>query len=131
MVGTSSAEMRDGPVALKTRITTGRFADTQDFYERVFGLEVIEAWDSPGDRGVILGLPGGRREALLEVWAGEPPESFAGLSLQWKVSDIAVFRSALPKDVESEGPTERPWGSTYLYLRDPNDIQVIVYSGNW
>lgn len=118
------------PVALKTRIATGRFEDTRAFYQQIFGLEEIEAWDSPGDRGVILGLRGGQREALLELWEGDAPADYSGLSLQWKVPDVNAFRAALPGDMQVEGPTRRPWGSTYLYLRDPNGILVIVYDGN-
>jgi catechol 2,3-dioxygenase-like lactoylglutathione lyase family enzyme len=117
--------------SLKTKITTQRLADTRAFYESLFGLAVVEEWDDPGDKGVILQFPGGHREALLEIYDGQAAQHFAGLSLQFRVDDVESFAAGLPAGVNFEGPSRRPWGSTYLYLRDPNGIQVIVYEGGW
>ena len=117
--------------ALKTKITTRRLAATREFYESLFGLTVVEEWDEPGDKGVILQFPGGQREALLEIYDGNTADKFEGLSLQFRVDDLESFAASLPAGASFEGPTRRPWGSTYLYLRDPNDIQVVVYQGGW
>ena len=92
-------------------------------------MTVAEEWDEPGDRGVILVFPGSRQEAFLEVYHVDEPGGLDGLSLQFRVESLDDFIASLPKDVLYEGPTPRPWGSTYLYLRDPNDVQVIVYEG--
>jgi catechol 2,3-dioxygenase-like lactoylglutathione lyase family enzyme len=116
---------------LKTKITTPRLADTRAFYQSLFGLTVVEEWDEPGDRGVILQFPDGHREALLEIYDGPGTRNFVGLSLQFRVGNLESFIASLPAGVSFEGPNRRPWGSTYLYLRDPNDIQVIVYEGGW
>ena len=99
------------------------------FYERVLGMTVAEEWGEPGDVGVILALPQGRQEAYLEVYCVDEQKNFEGLSLQFRLDNLTGFMATLPEDVEFEGPTLRPWGSTYLYLRDPNDIQIIVYEG--
>ncbi|MEZ5316849.1 MAG: VOC family protein [Vicinamibacterales bacterium] len=116
------------PLALKTKITTPRLDETRAFYERLFDLVVAEAWDDPGDRGVILALSPDAREALLEIHEG--PEAPPGsVSLQFKVHDLEAFRRRLPADLPVAGPTPRPWGSTYLYLRDPNGIAVVVFEG--
>ena len=117
--------------SLKTKITTPRLADTRAFYESLFGLTVVEEWDEPGDKGVILQFPDGHREALLEIYDGQGTQYFVGLSLQFRVDDVESFIASLPAGVSFEGPNRRPWGSTYVYLRDPNDIQVIVYEGGW
>jgi len=117
--------------SLKTKITTPRLADTRAFYESLFGLTVVEEWDEPGDKGVILQFPDGHREALLEIYDGQGTQHFVGLSLQFRVDDVESFIASLPAGVSFEGPDRRPWGSTYVYLRDPNDIQVIVYEGGW
>jgi catechol 2,3-dioxygenase-like lactoylglutathione lyase family enzyme len=117
--------------SLKTKITTPRLADTRAFYESLFGLTVVEEWDKPGDKGVILQFPDGHREALLEIYDGQGTQHFVGLSLQFRVDDVESFIASLPAGVSFEGPDRRPWGSTYVYLRDPNDIQVIVYEGGW
>lgn len=117
--------------SLKTKITTPRLADTRAFYESLFGLTVVEEWDEPGDKGVILQFPDGHREALLEIYDGRGTQHFVGLSLQFRVDDVESFIASLPAGVSFEGPDRRPWGSTYVYLRDPNDISVIVYEGGW
>lgn len=115
--------------SLKTKITTPLVEETQAFFERVFGMSIVEEWDSPGDRGVILQFDGGSREALLEIYQGES-NGFGGLSLQFKVSDVDVFVESLDGQ-PFEGPTDRPWGSRYVYMSDPNGIAVVVYDGSW
>ena len=115
--------------ALKTKISTPRYQETRAFYEAVFAMTVAEEWREPGDIGVILAFPGRRQEALLEIYETEEQKSCDGLSLQFQVDSVAGFAETLPENVKFEGPTDRPWGATYLYLRDPNNIQVIVYEG--
>jgi catechol 2,3-dioxygenase-like lactoylglutathione lyase family enzyme len=116
-------------LSLKTKISTPKYRQTREFFETVFRMRIAEEWNDPGDVGVILALPGGREEAYLEIYSAEVASSFTGLSLQFRVNSLSEFLSSLPKDISYDGPTARPWGSTYLYLRDPNDIQVIVYEG--
>ena len=115
--------------SLKTKISTTRYAETRQFYEQVFGMRVAEEWDDPGDRGVILAFSPGKEEAFLEIYEVDEQHSFAGLSLQFRVSRLEDFVSELPASLTFEGPTPRPWGSTYVYLNDPNDIQIVVYEG--
>jgi catechol 2,3-dioxygenase-like lactoylglutathione lyase family enzyme len=116
---------------LKTKITTPFLEATRDFYESLFTMEVVEAWSEPDDRGVILGFVGGPREAVLEIYDDSRRHDFSGISLQFKVEDIERFVSAIPSTYEFRGPVERPWGSKYVYLTDPNGISVIVYEGGW
>ncbi len=116
---------------LKTKITTPHLSATTAFYKAVFGLVAVEEWNEPGDQGVILGFDDGQNEALLEIYDGQGTQHFVGLSLQLRVDDVESFIASLPAGVSFEGPDRRPWGSTYVYLRDPNDIQVIVYEGGW
>ena len=117
--------------SLKTQITTPRLADTRAFYQSVFGLSVVEEWDEPDDKGVILQFPDGHREALLEIYERPDTRNFAGLSLHFRVDNLESLIASLPAGVSFQGPDRRPCGSTYLYLRDPNDIEVIVYQGAW
>ncbi len=114
--------------SLKTKITTPRFEATVAWYRNLFGLEMVEQWDEPKDKGCILALPGGRNEALLEVYDG-PAADFGGLSLQFRTTDIDAFRARIADDMDCRGPVDRPWGSRYLYLHDPNGIAIIVYEG--
>ncbi|QLC25022.1 hypothetical protein HFP57_08280 [Parasphingopyxis algicola] len=115
--------------SLKTKITTPRLAETREYYVQVFGMEVAEEWDSPDDKGVILVFSDGKAEALLEIYDGPNAHDFSGLSLQFKTGDLDAFTADLDADIERRGPVPRPWGSTYLYLTDPNGIAIIVYEG--
>ncbi|MEQ8300819.1 MAG: VOC family protein [Hyphomonas sp.] len=117
--------------SLKTKISTTRLADTRAFYESVFGMVVAEEWDEPGDKGVILAFRDSAGEAYLEIYDSDQIHEFSGLSLQFKVDSLHDFIGALPSGTVREGPKPRPWGATYLYLTDPNGIQVIVYEGGF
>ncbi|MDP8994147.1 MAG: hypothetical protein M3N07_04055 [Pseudomonadota bacterium] len=92
-------------------------------------MRVVEEWCQENDVGCILALAGERREALLEIYHGRAAGGFAGLSLQFRTEDLDGFRALLPPGIEVRGPVERPWGSTYLYLTDPNGISVVVFEG--
>ena len=116
-------------LSLKTKLSTDKLAETAAFYRQLFNLQTLEEWDHPGDKGVILGLGGDRNEALLEIYDSDTSADFAGLSLQFRVADIQAFVRGLPEALEYEGPRARPWGSTYVYIRDPNDVLIIVYEG--
>jgi hypothetical protein len=92
-------------------------------------MRVVEEWNEANDVGCILALAGDGREALLEIYQGTQTGGFTGLSLQFRTEDLAAFKARLPPTIECRGPTARPWGSSYLYLTDPNGISVIVFDG--
>lgn len=117
------------PISLKTKIVTNRFDDTRDWYRDLLRLQILEEWDQPGDKGCILGLGGSAREALLEIYFGEQASNYSALSLQFRVTD--VDRLAIPSEARfaARGPEDRPWGSRYLFLTDPNEISVVIFSG--
>ncbi|MGB8360492.1 MAG: VOC family protein [Acidimicrobiia bacterium] len=117
--------------ALKTKITTPHLEATRDFYVSGFGMAVLEEWDEDGDRGVILELVDGAREALLEIHDAPRAGDLSGLSLQFRVDDVEGFVSSISPELQFRGPVQRPWGSSYVYLTDPNGISVIVYQGGW
>ena len=118
------------PSALKTKITTGRLAETRDFYIGCLGMQVVEEWREESDVGCILALAGGGREALLEIYEGLQPKGLSALSLQFRTEDLAGFEASLPPGIEVRGPVKRPWGSTYLYLTDPSGLSVVVFAGS-
>ena len=117
--------------ALKTKIITLRFDETLAFYAGLPGLTLIEQWDEPDDKGAILGFTGGAEEAFLEIYAGPAPDDFAGLSLQFRTEDVDALLGELGERYACEGPADRPWGSRYLCLTDPNGIRLIIYSGGY
>ncbi len=115
---------------MKTRIDTPLFRESLAFYTEHLGMTVLESWDGEGDRGAILGLdPAAEGQAFLELAYADAPRSYDGLSLQFRVRDLAAVAERLRGRLELRGPKKRPWGSTYLYLEDPSGIQVILYEG--
>lgn len=117
------------PISLKTKIITSRVERTRDWYRDLLDLQILEEWDTPGDKGCILGLGGSAREALLEIYSGTDGADFSGLSLQFRVTDVDRFRIPDEPRFAVKGPQDRPWGSRYLFLTDPNGISVVLFSG--
>lgn len=116
-------------LSLKTKISTPKFDECQKFYQTVFGMYVVEEWDSPDDKGVILAFQNGKEEAFIEIYFTSDKHDFGGLSLQFKSEELDEFVAALPDGIAYEGPKPRAWGSRYLYLQDPAGVLVIVYDG--
>ena len=123
------AAAMSAPLSLKTKLNTPLFVQTRDWYCDLFGLEVMEEWDQLADRGCILGFAGTTGDALLEIYHCDAPHSFDGLSLQFRVYDVDAFVVPKEERFTSRGPVNRPWGSKYLFLSDPNGVSVVVYSG--
>ena len=115
---------------LKMRVETPFLQEAIGFYTRHIGMTVIESWDEGGDKGAILGLADSSRgEAFLELGYTAVTRTYTGVSLQFRVQDLSAVAARLQRQWEFRGPEERPWGSTYLYLKDPAGVQVIVYEG--
>ena len=117
------------PTALKTKIIMPKLEETCNFFVTCLGMRVVEEWQEANDVGCILALSGDGLEAMLEIYEGPQSDGFAGLSLQFRTENLLAFKASLSPSIECRGPTERPWGSSYLYLTDPNGISVIVYDG--
>ena len=101
-----------------------------EFYSEYLGMAVLESWDENGDRGVILGLDSlSDGQAFLEFGYEATPQNNDGISVQIRVSNLLVIMEKLRGKIEFSGPDERPWGSKYIYLKDPSGIQVILYEG--
>lgn len=115
---------------MKTRIETPQFDESVAFYTELVGLTVVESWDEGADRGAILALgdsPTG--QAFLELAPTALPKSHDAISLQFRVTDIDAVAERLRDRWPFRGPEQRPWGSTYLYLKDPAGVRVILYEG--
>lgn len=117
-------------VSLKTKLSTPHFEACAAFYEELFGLHRVEAWDEPDDKGIILALGPSPQSALIELAYSDIAPDLSGLSLQFKVDDLPAFLDALPKGTPYDGPTDRPWGARYAFFTDPADVSVIVFDGS-
>ncbi len=121
----------------KTTIRTRDYSASSHFYQQVLGLELIESWQEPLDQGSIYQIGPASSGSLLEisqVSSGHESyrEEFAQpasmkMDLQMATDDIQLWVDKLQGNWEFRGPVSRPWGSEYLYLRDPDGVQIIIY----
>ena len=113
--------------AIKTRIETALFDETLDFYRSIIGLRVVDQFEeSPG---AILSVSDELSEGFLEIAFSETPRTASEVSLQFRTPDINQFVEGIFGKVEYKGPQYKPWGSKYVYMKDPNGVSVIVYEG--
>lgn len=116
-------------MTLKTKLSTPHFKACATFYERLLGLQQVEAWDEPDDRGIILAFGPSPHSALIELSDCDTLTDLSGLSLQFKVDDLPAFLDTVSNETRYDGPTDRPWGARYAYFTDPAGVSVVVFDG--
>ena len=125
-------------ISLKTVIRTKNFDLSTSFYTQILNLNIIEEYnDGDGAKGIILSIGQGNN-GLIEISEilainksfqsnfNEEVKSDK-ISLQIKTDDIEFWSLNLKNRYEFTGPILKPWGASYLYLRDPDGIQIIFY----
>jgi catechol 2,3-dioxygenase-like lactoylglutathione lyase family enzyme len=125
------------PCSLKTMLRCGDFEGTRRFYTELLGLQVVEEWNDPGDRGCILRFGAG--QGFLELLHAGPDEvgdpAFAQrvandkIEIQIHVASIDTWVKRLEGRVPFEGPVRRPWGNRYLWIRDPEGLRIALFQG--
>lgn len=109
-----------------------------EIYQDLLGLPVVEQWDQEEGRGAILAVgPASFLElaAVARSWEGHRPEFEKPVAndkilVQIRVDSTREWAEHLRGRCAFEGPTPRPWGNTYLYLRDPDGVRVALYEGD-
>ncbi len=127
-------------LSLKTVIRTRDFEASKSFYINILNLEITEEYDDGnGSRGLILRFGNENSNAFIEISEileshdyYQPPFSKVlendKLDIQLKTNDIDYWANLLKeKQWPARGPVLRPWGSQYLYLRDPDGLHIIIY----
>ncbi len=119
----------------KTVIRTRDFKSSCTFYKEVLGLEIAESWNNDLDCGCIFSTGG---SGSIEISYLEPGHDYfrsvftapasLKMDIQLATKDMDGWVNRLSPLWEYKGPVSRPWGTQYLYLRDPDDVQIIIYS---
>jgi catechol 2,3-dioxygenase-like lactoylglutathione lyase family enzyme len=136
---TNESGMQTDLLSLKTVIRSSDFAASKKFYTEILNLTIVDEYeDKSGSRGCIVRFGNEKSNAFFEI--AEIPsnnsffdESFAQklkndkTGIQIRTDSISYWAKRLAGQVEIKGPVERPWGSSYLYLRDPDGLQIIIY----
>ncbi len=129
----------DSLLSLKTVIRTKDFEASKRFYIQILGLEIAEEYnDGDGSKGIIMRFGPEGSNAFLEISeikeAHDYYQEAFGKSfendktdLQIRTDTIAYWADRLKEKWTARGPVLRPWGSYYLYLKDPDGLQIIIY----
>jgi catechol 2,3-dioxygenase-like lactoylglutathione lyase family enzyme len=126
-------------LSLKTVIRTQDFKASKDFYTRIFKLEPVEEYEEKGARGCIMRFGTEPNNAFIEISEIDHDDdyfhpSFAvesttdKVDMQIRTDDVDYWAKRLKENNwPARGPVLRPWGFRYLYLRDPDNLQIIIY----
>lgn len=126
-------------IGQKTTIRTRDFKKAKDFYTNILQCTIIENYDDgDGIRGCIMQVGDSTSSAFIELseitakhsYFQEPfKKVFANdkIDLQIQTTSIVYWAERLNQLWKVKGPIDRPWGSKYLYLRDPDGLQIIIY----
>ncbi|WP_109300257.1 VOC family protein [Aquimarina sp. AU474] len=126
-------------LSLKTVIRTKDFNASKRFYTQVLNLEIVEKYnDGDGSQGLILRYGSENSNAFFEIseissdhyYHQKPFDDKLEndkIDIQLRTENIAYWASHLKEKWIARGPVFRPWGSQYLYLRDPDGLQIIIY----
>jgi len=131
-------------VSLKTTIRVKDFEVSKMFYTTILQFNIVEEYnddDDDGSRGCIFRIGSEESNAFVEISEIEPKHDYFNsafkndflndkIDLQIKTSSIVFWTERLQKLWKVRGPVDRPWGSQYLYLRDPDGLQIIIYQEN-
>ncbi len=129
----------NGLLSLKTVIRTKDFEASKNFYTQVLQLEIIEEYDDgDGSKGLIMRFGPEGSNAFFEISEIEKThtyyqEAFSSTvendktGIQLKTDTMEFWATLLKEKWNARGPILRPWGSYYLYLRDPDGLQIIIY----
>jgi len=106
------------------------------FYGEALGLPAVERWErGADDRGTLFAAAAGIVEVLARPrprhpdspWDHRPPQ---GVILVIEVADVDGFHRRLVERgvVIEEGPTDQRWGHRSVRLRDPDGLQLYLFT---
>lgn len=126
-------------LSLKTVIRTKNIEASKEFYTQVLNLKIIENYDDGnGSKAIILRYGPEGSNAFFELSEIKEHHSYHQkafdenlendkIDIQLRTNNVAYWANRLKDKWTARGPVLRPWGSYYLYLRDPDGLQIIIY----
>jgi len=122
---------------LRLALTVENYDELVRFYRDVFGLPVIEAWDNPTGRGMILDagratlelLSVDQTELVDRIEAGKAGAS-GPVRLALEVTDSEATAEALVAAGAERvgGPVVTPWRHRNVRLRAPDGLQLTLFT---
>ena len=116
---------------LHTRMRVNDLEATLDFYQRVFGLEVIRRHESPrGSQLAFLAVPNSEEEIEITYYPGSGPVNVQEdlMHLAFEVESMEEFKMHLDSIGEklSDGPTQSSSGSVFAFVDAPEGYEIEV-----
>jgi lactoylglutathione lyase len=127
----------DGRVReLRVALTVDDFDRAVRFYRDALGLDVVEEWDRPDGRGMVLGagratielMDENNAETVDRIEVGRRTEGSVRFAIE--VPDAEGTASALV-DAGAEllgGPVETPWRHRNVRVRAPGGMQLTLFT---
>lgn len=102
------------------------FYKVREFYEIELGYAVINEWDRPDSKGVMLDL-GGTVLEILTPEKGYTPIAGADISLE--VIDVwALYKTMESKPYVVRGLKDNSWGDTSFHITDPEGFVITFFT---
>lgn len=109
---------------------TTNFEAMVSFYRDGLGLDVVESWDDPGNRGVVLAATGAMSGVHLEVLdlnnLTVPDTAPVNLELSFRFEDVTAWHDELvARGVAiARGLEDAPWGKRSFGVDDPDGLRI-------
>jgi lactoylglutathione lyase len=126
-----------GPVhELRVALTAEDYDRTLAFYRDVLGLPLLETWEEAGGRGAVLDAGRATLEVLStshadlvdRIETGEPIGTRVRLALEVDDSAETAEKLVAAGAELVGGPLTTPWGDRNVRLRDPDGMQLTLFT---
>jgi lactoylglutathione lyase len=116
---------------LHTRLRVSDLDETVQFFQSVFGLEVLRRHVSPrGSKLVFLSVPNSEEEIELTYFPGSGPVVVQEdlMHLAFEVESMQNFQKHIGKvgATLSDGPTQSSSGSVFAFVDAPDGYEVEI-----
>jgi catechol 2,3-dioxygenase-like lactoylglutathione lyase family enzyme len=126
-----------GPVhELRVALTAEDYDRTLAFYRDVLGLPLVETWEEAGGRGAVLDagratlevLSASHADLVDRIEVGEPVGARVRLALEVDDSAETAEKLVAAGAELVGGPVVTPWAHRNVRLRDPDGMQLTLFT---
>jgi uncharacterized glyoxalase superfamily protein PhnB len=115
---------------LRVLVGTTDYVGTVGFYRDVLGFPVHEVWNDPDGRGTLLRAAASGLIEVIEDSPDHPAHAPRGVTVAIEVPDVDARHERLV-DVGApitEPLGDRPWGHRNVGFRDPNGLDLVLFT---
>lgn len=115
---------------LRVLVGTTDYDGTVSFYRDVLGFPVHEVWDDPDGRGTLLRAAASGLIEVIEDSPDHPAQAPRGVTVSIEVPDVDARYERLAEAgaTITEPLGDRPWGHRNVGFRDPNGLDLVLFT---